>query len=135
MFVMTDIYQLSKIKGIQPALTATTIAAKTQSKSTLAYRVKSFRITFAAISWPRLRIRERSAHCSSIGEAVVHYFASELPKDPGWSAAIDRPGASARLSRSGWPGMRMQSVRWEQSATEEAEDEARIEATPTIDSQ
>ena len=36
---------------------------------------------------------------------------------------------------SGWPGMRMRSVRWEQSATEDAEDEARIEATPTIDSQ
>ena len=33
------------------------------------------------------------------------------------------------------PGMRMRSVRWEQSATEDAEDEARIEATPTIDSQ
>jgi hypothetical protein len=30
---------------------------------------------------------------------------------------------------------RMRSVRWEQSATEDAEDEARIEAAPTIDSQ
>jgi hypothetical protein len=80
--------------------------------------------------------RQKHAPCSSIGEAVVHYLTSELPKHPGWSAAIDRPGAFAR--RSLFRLARYEdaiSVRWEQSATEDAEDEARFEATPTIDSQ
>ena len=45
------------------------------------------------------------------------------------------PPALSAAAVSAWPGMRMRSVRWEQSATEDAEDEARIEATPTIDSQ
>ena len=49
--------------------------------------------------------------------------------------AIDRPGASARRSRFRLARYEDAISRWEQSATEDAEDEARIEATPTIDSQ
>ena len=79
--------------------------------------------------------RQKHAPCSSIGEAVVHYFTSELPKHQAGLWLSTDPELLPAAAVSGWPGMRMRSVRWEQSATEDAEDEARLEATPTIDSQ
>ena len=51
-----------------------------------------------------------------------HYLTSELPNHAGWSAANDRPGAPARRCRFRLARYEDAiSVRWEQSATEDAE--------------
>ena len=54
--------------------------------------------------------RQKHAPCSSIGEAVVHYFTSELPKHQAGLWLSTDPELLPAAAVSGWPGMRMRSA-------------------------
>ena len=65
----------------------------------------------------------------------MHYFTSELPKHQAGLWLSTDPELLPAGSRFRLARYEDAISRWEQSATEDAEDEARIEAIPTIDSQ